>query len=111
MTMTLHDVNEAVDKLLIELGLGPNSWRHSSAYIDYVALEFACFATKATVARIARGMQALCQAHGWEVWRVTGVHNSARVTLQKGNILTTGDARMPPGGRPHAAGRNRGGRR
>ncbi len=103
--MTIKELDAVTAKVLRDLGL-PDSPRvrgRSSAYHDYVALEFVFIGEPRDVTLIAGAYEALCRKHGWKVCRVvahplTGEHiRSVHVTLQADNVISTGDRRMPYG--------------
>jgi hypothetical protein len=95
--LTQRALRTTVLSVLEALHLAPASHRHSTAYFDYVALEFACFVEDAAVRAVRRHFGELCERHGWEVCRINAHHggNAIIVTLQKCDVLSTSDQRMP----------------
>ncbi len=104
--MTLRLLDEARDQILKALGLGPKSYRRSSAYVDYVSLEYAVFTDMHNApgehpAKVIENVyRPLCEQVGWNwsacrILQVRG--NSVTVTLQRADVISSGDARMPVG--------------
>lgn len=97
--MTLHDLNATVGALITELRIGQGSVNRSTAYHDYVALEFAVFVQPNTAELIERRFRTLCAAHGWECLTVsTGRGNAVFVTMHESNIISSVVKNMPCGG-------------
>lgn len=95
--MTLKDLKATVDRVLYELALGNGSVRRSSAYHDYVALEFACFPDTNVVLTIRSAFERLCVEHDWHVCSVSSRGNSVCVTMHERELISTGERRMPSG--------------
>ncbi len=104
--MTLRMLDDARDKVLRQLELGPKSYRRSSAYSDYVSLEYAVFTDMHAApgehpAKVIENVyRPLCERVGWNwsacrILQVRG--NSVVVTLQRADVISSGDARMPVG--------------
>lgn len=96
--MTLKDLHKTTARVLHALALGNGSVRRSTAYHDYVAMEFACFADTNAVLTIRSAFELLCVEHAWEVCSVSaGRGNSVCVTMHEHNLISTGERRMPSG--------------
>jgi hypothetical protein len=95
--MTQGAVMTTVRLVLSDLRLGLGSYRQSSAYHDYVAMEFACFPDKAVEETVASRFRTLCERHGWKVYRISrGRGNCIFVTLQESEMISSdGNKRMP----------------
>jgi hypothetical protein len=93
--LTLGALTTTIGVVLRELQLGDGSVRRSSAYDDYVTVEFATFTSPAVEMVVKRHFETLCKRHGWDVCRVTlSRSNSVAVTLQKNDVITTSNKRM-----------------
>lgn len=94
--MTVTALDAACGNIETHCALGSNSFRRSSAYIDYVALEIACFAEPETLAYITRRFRKLCEAYGWTGCHISNARgNSVCITLQQSDTLRSDNARMP----------------
>lgn len=94
--MTLNDLNSTIRTVLAALDLSGGSFRRGSAYHDYVAVEFATFATDEAMRVVASRFRQLCDSHRWACCDVTRRNDcSIMVTMHQHEAISTESRPMP----------------